>query len=273
MNARFCVSLAAIVVGLFIMCVYQPMALYVMGYLLVGWVMFVVNAASRVEIDWPAVAGASLTLILLVAGLHGMLCWAARQRATPSESAGSRRPWAWRWSAAIVAVVVLMFAAGTATIGLTHQAGQVVPGTSCARKIGRLNAGQPHVGQRSRERAREPGSSRHRGEVIERAAFSGVEDHPAGNGLHAKRRARSDSRAGQARGSDARRELREAEARHPERGATLDGDTPCEIVGRATSRGNNRDRLVWRKAPQEILGTAEAASRSPSAAVSARSGS
>ena len=77
--------------------------------LLVGWFVFLRHVKSQVTINWGGVAtaGACLVAILFL-----------------SQSVGRMLSPAWklRWTCVAVAIVVLMFVAGIAVVGLTHQA-------------------------------------------------------------------------------------------------------------------------------------------------------
>ena len=87
--------------------------------LLFGWAPFLFRTVGRIAVDGPSVAVGGLALVLFTIGLH----WAGhawrRQRGTP-ESAPSA--WKLRYSLALVAALVVLFAAGISVIGITHQA-------------------------------------------------------------------------------------------------------------------------------------------------------
>jgi hypothetical protein len=71
--------------------------------------------------DWPSVLVGCAAFVLFAAGFH----WAGRawyRRVGGSEGAAVGR-WKVRWSLAVVAAVVLLFAAGVAMIGAVHQLG------------------------------------------------------------------------------------------------------------------------------------------------------
>jgi hypothetical protein len=114
MNARFCLTLVLLLAALVWVGAAAPLWFKAGGYLLIGWLVFLMNAASRMQIDWPATAATLVCLGLLVIGSHGIFSWLARQRG---------RAWALRWSSAVIGVMVLMFVAGVAMIGMTHQTG------------------------------------------------------------------------------------------------------------------------------------------------------
>src|SRR5438067_1454567 len=76
-------------------------AIQVLGALVFGWFGYVARVA---------------------AGLHGFLRWLCR------ETGGSEARWKTRWTLSIVGVVVLMFAAGIATVGVAHQTAWLITG-------------------------------------------------------------------------------------------------------------------------------------------------
>jgi prepilin-type processing-associated H-X9-DG protein len=80
----------------------------------VGWLPFLGRVASQIQADWNAVASAGAALTLFSLGLHLFLRWLA-SKIRPSDL------WKPRWTAAIVAIILMMFVAGIATIGLSHQ--------------------------------------------------------------------------------------------------------------------------------------------------------
>ena len=84
------------------------------AYLVFGWITFPYQTSQRMTVDWPAVVIGCVALVLFVAGLHAV-------------ARGLLRPygvgWKLRWSLTCTALVVLVFAAGIAVIGLVHQVG------------------------------------------------------------------------------------------------------------------------------------------------------
>lgn len=121
-------------------------------HLCLGWIWFIAETWPQVTFDWPSVALALVALTLFTWGTHRLgnaflSGWNQQQSvrsdlsnqnvATDSESPvgvieGQYPPterdpiseklvWKWRWTLSGVAIVLLMFAAGTAMIGATHQ--------------------------------------------------------------------------------------------------------------------------------------------------------
>jgi hypothetical protein len=89
--------------------------------LLFGWTAFLGRVAPQIIINLEGVAAAIICLVGLTIGLNAFLTWlyaqihASRAPATPAPR------WHLRWTATILAVVVLMFVAGIAAVGLVHQ--------------------------------------------------------------------------------------------------------------------------------------------------------
>lgn len=89
-----------------------------------GWARFLEDNVPRMTFDLPAVAlGCGATLIFV--GLAHFVLRSLVARPNESGSSASLHPatrWKWRWTCAILAVVLLMFVAGISLVGLTHQA-------------------------------------------------------------------------------------------------------------------------------------------------------
>jgi hypothetical protein len=107
-----------------------------------GWAVFLGDVIVAMTVNWDGVATAALALGGVVVGLHLFLRWlyvqaapAAETPAAPQETTpvdpGIQAPvpppqetprrWRIRWTVSIVAVVVIMFIAGFAVVGLTRQ--------------------------------------------------------------------------------------------------------------------------------------------------------
>lgn len=85
-----------------------------------GWLFFLGRVVPGATVGWAGVATALACLAGFAAGLHAFLAWLVRATG-PAE--GPPRRWRPRWTGTAVAVVVLMFVAGLATVGATHQVG------------------------------------------------------------------------------------------------------------------------------------------------------
>jgi len=81
-----------------------------------GWIPFLRHTVPRMTVDWPQVWLTLAALGAFVAGLHRFLRWLLRDGATVAASA-----WRFRWTAAVATLVLVMFVAGTAMVGIVHQ--------------------------------------------------------------------------------------------------------------------------------------------------------
>jgi hypothetical protein len=86
--------------------------------LLFGWIGFLWRVIPKVQVNRESAAVGAIALVLFSAGVHGMARGAARATCTDGEP---RRAWRLRWTAALVTLVIVAFAAGTAMIGVVHQ--------------------------------------------------------------------------------------------------------------------------------------------------------
>jgi prepilin-type processing-associated H-X9-DG protein len=87
-----------------------------------GWAVFLYRVAPQVTVSWTGVLTAALCLLGLTFGLQQFLRWVRAAVRRPTEGDGPPpAPWQFRWTAAILGVVVLMFVAGVAAVGISHQ--------------------------------------------------------------------------------------------------------------------------------------------------------
>jgi hypothetical protein len=83
---------------------------------LLGWIPFLARVLPRMTVDRGSVVLGCVAVVLFTAGVHaaGRAWWrSAYPEAKPA--------WKLRWSLACVGVVFLLFTAGTAVVGITHQ--------------------------------------------------------------------------------------------------------------------------------------------------------
>ncbi len=93
-----------------------------LGHLLAGWALFLWRVVPRMTVSLAGVGTAMVCLVVLVPGLQGFLAWLyARHGAVKSNPADVPRQWRFRWTANVLALVVLMFVAGMAVTGVAHQ--------------------------------------------------------------------------------------------------------------------------------------------------------
>jgi hypothetical protein len=92
--------------------------------LLFGWAGFLGRVAPDVSLRWDGFAIFAAATAIFAALLHGFLRWLyAAMRSEQQQAAG---PWKLRWTATLVALVVVMFWAGVSMIGVAHQTAWLV---------------------------------------------------------------------------------------------------------------------------------------------------
>jgi hypothetical protein len=92
--------------------------------ILLGWIPFLVRIIPDVSPDRPTVTVGAGAFLVFAAGIH---MWGYLWARKPLELEGSpRRRWRLRTTASLVAMIVVVFAAGTAMIGIVHQTGWLI---------------------------------------------------------------------------------------------------------------------------------------------------
>jgi hypothetical protein len=92
-----------------------PAPIQFVFFLAFGWIAFLWRVVPQMNPDWSGVALFGIALALFTGGLHALLRWLY---AAANES---RPVWLWRWTAACVSIIVMLFVAGTSMVGVTHQ--------------------------------------------------------------------------------------------------------------------------------------------------------
>ena len=119
-KAAWCILAAGIVFGC-CSCVFGPVFLLeAIATLATGWVSFLARVVFEMEVDWGGTSTAVVALAGLIVGMHLFLRWLFGEVQKMRQSGGSRT-WQMRWTAGILGVVMLMFVAGIAAVGMTHQ--------------------------------------------------------------------------------------------------------------------------------------------------------
>jgi len=85
-----------------------------------GWLHFLARNLGQVSVHPASVVTGAVFVALLIVAIHG--CGSSFCRAVTAKSAVAPR-WRFRWTLAILGVVVLMFVAGLSTIGLARHLG------------------------------------------------------------------------------------------------------------------------------------------------------
>ena len=89
--------------------------------LVTGWLAFLGRTLSRVTVNWSGVATLALCAALLLVGGHRFAVWLSSASAPADDISRPQHRWPLRRTALLLAIVVLMFAAGISFIGLVHQ--------------------------------------------------------------------------------------------------------------------------------------------------------
>lgn len=126
-------TVSAIVIGLILLA--QAMTIEAPFALLFGWISFLSRVLPEVKPNGPVVLVGLTALVLFAGGIHGLgRAW--------RPTAGR---WKWTWTAAVVLGGLLLFSAGIAAIGTTHQVAwlatsdQPLVGESLGRGLGASN--------------------------------------------------------------------------------------------------------------------------------------
>ncbi|WP_437224001.1 DUF1559 domain-containing protein [Planctomicrobium sp. SH661] len=90
-------------------------------HLAVGWVSFLFSNLSRMKFSGSSVVSAAVLVSLLLVGLQLFL-----RRLVVNTTL---KRWPWRWTASILGMVILMFAAGISAVGIVHQLGWMMSGS------------------------------------------------------------------------------------------------------------------------------------------------
>ncbi|MDZ4778938.1 MAG: hypothetical protein SGJ19_01640 [Planctomycetia bacterium] len=93
----------------------------VVGTLLVGWWRFLARVVPQQHINWSGVATAVICLLLLAVGAHRFVSWFYTAWQSTGDESPRQGSWRFRWTAYLLGLVVLTFAAGTAFVGVVHQ--------------------------------------------------------------------------------------------------------------------------------------------------------
>ena len=88
-----------------------------------GWTLFLYRVVPQVTVSPSGLATAAVCLVLLAFGMQQFLAWLYPQVRKAEET---EPRWQWRWTFALLGVVVLMFVAGISATGITHQTSWLV---------------------------------------------------------------------------------------------------------------------------------------------------
>ncbi len=109
---------------LFLSCMGIALPIEFALYIAFGWIWYLARTIPRVEMTSDGIATAALCLLLIVVGSQFFLNWLYREIRSPANLSAPRNiRWKWRWTGDLLVVIVLMFVAGMAVTGMTHQLG------------------------------------------------------------------------------------------------------------------------------------------------------
>jgi prepilin-type processing-associated H-X9-DG protein len=115
-------GLAAFVLLFLLACAGLTWPLEALVALLLGWYLFLKRTLPQVTLDPSALWLAGIALVTAFLGAHGLVTWCVRADRVSAQQTGKQSSWHFRWTAAFVLIFVILFAAGIAMVGATHQA-------------------------------------------------------------------------------------------------------------------------------------------------------
>jgi prepilin-type processing-associated H-X9-DG protein len=119
--------LAVSVVFFLLACMGLALPIDFVGTLVLGWAWYLSRTLPNVQVASAGVSTAAVCIVLFFIGSHIFLGWLYREIETSAgRTAAPIARWKWRWTSALLAVIVLMFVAGMSVVGVTHQLGWLV---------------------------------------------------------------------------------------------------------------------------------------------------
>jgi hypothetical protein len=131
------VVVIVLVIVVLLICVGFVLPIQIAFFVLFGWAVHLYRLSGLVRVNWTELAGAVVALGIFGYGVHWFCDWlweaiqakrseadANARHAAEGEVKPSPQPahvdWRAKWSAMIVALVMLMFVAGISMVGVTH---------------------------------------------------------------------------------------------------------------------------------------------------------
>jgi hypothetical protein len=93
--------------------------------LLIGWVLYPIRAFPGIHPNWTGILMGAVCLLGVGVVTHWLLRW-FWAHSSPPASEGAPRRWSLRNTTAVVVLIVFMFAAGIAALGVAHQIGWLI---------------------------------------------------------------------------------------------------------------------------------------------------
>ncbi len=115
-------TVLAVVGSLFLACLGLTFPVELLFNLAFGWAFYVYQTLPQVHLNAVGILTAAICLAALAVGLHQFLAWLfAHVSASRNIKGSALHPWPIRWTGAILGLIVLMFLAGLAAVGISHQ--------------------------------------------------------------------------------------------------------------------------------------------------------
>ncbi|HEY7427943.1 MAG TPA: DUF1559 domain-containing protein [Gemmataceae bacterium] len=107
---------------LLLLCVGPSLPVDLLFNLAFGWAFYGYQTLPQVRFDTAGILTAAVCLAVFAVGLHAFLRWLYQHMGTtrPIEEPANRL-WPIRWTGALLGLIVLMFLAGLAAVGVSHQ--------------------------------------------------------------------------------------------------------------------------------------------------------
>lgn len=93
----------------------------IVAILVFGWIPFLRRVIPQLHVRWDMVISAAVYTLVLATGGHFFLRWLYREIRGSNQSDDALSKWKWRWTLGGLLLILLMFAAGIATVGIAHQ--------------------------------------------------------------------------------------------------------------------------------------------------------
>lgn len=126
------VGLAFVFVFLIAPCLGLPVPFEPLYRLTFGWIGFLQRVGPQIRIDGELAALSLATVVALTIGLHFFLAWLYRSvtmpPSIPADGLQTTLRWRWKWTVSFVAIVLMMFVAGTSLVGIFHQCAWLATG-------------------------------------------------------------------------------------------------------------------------------------------------
>ncbi len=92
-----------------------PIGDSILFHLLFGWVGYLARVVPQVSVRWDGIGYFVGAIVLLGLTIHRIASWLRR------EMSAQQHRWKWRSTGMVLGIVIVMFVAGIAMIGITHQ--------------------------------------------------------------------------------------------------------------------------------------------------------